>query len=189
MRGLIKSGDVLNRCETEELNRSVDDEEDGTTLEELLADPRSGEAIAAFDQRNSYNILYEAISLLPIGLKQIIKLRFWEGLTYEKSGERLGVTAAKARTMEKNALDKLRRGKLGRMLKNAYFDEIFSHRVDLFTDMSAFRHKGLGAFRSSQTSVVEDNYLRRQAALEAYKRQELSRAEYLEAVIAIQRGE
>ena len=189
MRGLIKSGDVLNRCETEELNRSVDDEEDGTTLEELLADPRSGEAIAAFDQRNSYNILYEAISLLPIGLKQIIKLRFWDGLTYEKSGERLGVTAAKARTMEKNALDKLRRGKLGRMLKNAYFDEICSHRVDLFTDMSAFRHKGLCAFRSSQTSVVEDNYLRRQAALEAYKRQELSLAEYLETVIAIQRGE
>lgn len=171
LRGLISGNDVLNRCEIEELNRPIDDE-DGTTLEELLADPRSSDAIAAFEQRNSYNILYEALSLLPKEQKQIIKLRFWEGLTYEEAGERLGADSAQARSLEKAALDELRRGKMGRKLKNAYYAEICSHCISLYTDAAAFRHKGLASFQSSHTSVVEDAYLRKEAVFAAQRKLE-----------------
>ena len=186
IRSLLKPGDLLNRAETGSLDAALDDEDpDSESLHDIIADPDSGKAIAAFEQRNSYNILYEAISLLPGELKKVIKLHFFEGLTLDQIGERLGKSRERIRQIESNALGMMRRGPLGRKLKNAYFDEIKSNSAGLSYHDIIHRHKGLNAFKSSQSSIIEDNYFKRQQAIERYSKQEITREEFLEIMLAI----
>ena len=91
LRSILRLKDPLNREDTRSLDAPLEDEnEDSDTLHDVTADPTSGALIAAFDQRESYRLLHEAVSLLPGGLKEVIKLLYFENLTLKQVGERQG---------------------------------------------------------------------------------------------------
>ena len=69
----IKPNDILNRDETSSLDAPIDEEDfESENLQDIIADPESGKAIEAFEQQNGYNILHEAVNILPLSLKQVI---------------------------------------------------------------------------------------------------------------------
>lgn len=166
IRAILKPGDLLNRAETRSLDAPLDtEEEDSDSLHDITPDPESGKAIAAFEERESYNLLHEAISLLPGGLKEVIKLHFFEGLTLDQIGERLGKSRERIRQIENNALATLRRGPISRKLKDAYLDDLRTNHSQLYYRDVVAHHKGVSSFLSSHSSEVEDAVLRREALL------------------------
>lgn len=167
IRGILKPGDLLNRTETRSLDAPLDtEEEDSNSLHDITPDPESGKALAAFEQRESYALLHEAVSLLPGGLKEVIKSRYFEELTLDQIGERLGKSRERVRQLERSALDALRRGPMGRKLRDAYLDDLRTNHAPLDFRALAYRHKGISAFLSSRSSEVEDAILRREALFE-----------------------
>lgn len=185
IRKIVKPKDLLNREETRSLDEPLDIEEgESDTLHDVTADPTSGDKIAEFDQRESYALLHKAVSLLPGGLKEIIKLIYFDGLTLKAIGEQQGKSIEAVRQAERRALNMLRRGPISRKLKDAYFDDIRTmHEFPLAADL-AYRHKGLSAFRTSGTSTVEDAFFQREAAYKRLSKGEINREEYLEILLA-----
>ncbi len=188
LRDIIKPCDLLARADTRSLDAPLDtDEAESDTLHDILADPASGNAIAAFEQRESYRLLHEAVSLLPGGLKEVITLHYFDSLTLKQVGERQGRSIEAVRQAERRALNMLRRGPISRKLKAAYFDDIRTlHAFPLYAD-TAYRRKGFGAFSSSRTSVVEDACFQREAAYKRWSKGELTRDEYFEILLALSR--
>ena len=188
LRSILRLKDPLNREDTRSLDAPLEDEnEDSDTLHDVTADPTSGALIAAFDQRESYRLLHEAVSLLPGGLKEVIKLLYFENLTLKQVGERQGRSIEAVRQSERRALNMLRRGPISRKLRDTYFDDIRTlHEFPLDVDL-AYRHKGLSAFRSSRTSVVEDAFFQREAAYKRLHNGEITRDEYFEILLTISR--
>ena len=185
LRSILRLKDPLNREDTRSLDAPLEDEnEDSDTLHDVTADPTSGALIAAFDQRESYRLLHEAVSLLPGGLKEVIKLLYFENLTLKQVGERQGRSIEAVRQSERRALNMLRRGPISKKLRDTYFDDIRTlHEFPLDVDL-AYRHKGLSAFRSSRTSVVEDAFDRKEAALRHHAKVEATERETLEILLA-----
>ena len=186
IRDILRLKDPLNREDTRSLDAPLEDEnEDSDTLHDVTADPTSGALIAAFDQRESYRLLHEAVSLLPGGLKEVIKLLYFENLTLKQVGERQGRSIEAVRQSERRALNMLRRGPISKKLRDTYFDDIRTlHEFPLDVDL-AYRHKGLSAFRSSRTSVVEDAFFQREAAYMRLHNGEITRDEYFEILLTI----
>lgn len=184
IRALWGRGDVLNR-EPLSLDEPLEDETtECDTLHDLIGDPQSGRAIAAFDERQSYALLHEAVSLLPGGLKEVIILRFWKKQTLDQIGEQLGKSRSYIRIMESQALNKLRRGPIGRKLKQAYYDEVKTTHNFIDLDGLAYKHKGLSSFRTTHSSVVEDAFDRKEAALRHPAKVEATERETLEILLA-----
>lgn len=85
---------------TESINRQTG--EDGFSLENILTDTESEEALV---EKIS---LRQAIEQLPERERTVIQLRYFHGLTQERSSKVLGVSQVQISRIEKKALDILR---------------------------------------------------------------------------------
>ena len=85
---------------TESINRQTGD--DGFTLENVLSDTESEELLV---EKIS---LRQAIEKLPDREKSVIKLRYFHGLTQDRTSKVLGVSQVQVSRIEKKALEKLR---------------------------------------------------------------------------------
>jgi RNA polymerase sigma factor (sigma-70 family) len=106
-----------------------DDDEEGTSLAERVADDRAADPSAEAEGRDATERITTLLGALPEQERQVLSWRFGlgsggEGLSYDQIGRRLDVTGEMARRIEARALEMARSGAAGGMLG----DTSASHR-------------------------------------------------------------
>ena len=172
------------------------DEEDAPTRGDITPDPESGAGFERVDmlvwrntelftyrtsdnlrQTSYYTPLHKALDSLAPADRKIIELRFFSlpgaVMSYTDMGERLGISLECVRQRLNNALNKLRRGRMGIWLRKVYGDDYTAHT---FGD-------SLATYRRYFSSGVE---LRALARIHYEERQQ--RARSLEPLTAEQDG-
>lgn len=123
--------------------------EEDTTLLDMLEDPAAAQEFSSLEARIDNKILRDDLEACISNLKPIeaaaIRCRYFEGLTLEETGERLGVSRNMARSREADGLRNLRRGQNGRRLKK--------YRADIIS--TSYRLGGLGKWKNTHTSSTE----------------------------------
>lgn len=164
LRGLLKGkSDALNQINTMSLEQPISEDTDGgdLLLSDIVPDERAAQGYDRIDSLDEFKPLHEAVDSLPEKERRIIQMHYFEGLSLQKCGERVGVSSERARQIEQNALKLLRTGQTGKLLRDLYGGE-YAPRPK-YTPAGYSRHKGLAAFRTSGSSEVEDYVLRRLA--------------------------
>lgn len=132
IRDILRLNDPLNREGTRSLDAPLDFEsEESDTLHDITADPTSGAGFESVDMSDYYTPLHKAIDSLPPADREIIELRFFSlpgaVMSYTDMGERLGISLECVRQRLNNALNKLRRGRMGVWLRKMYGDDYTTH--------------------------------------------------------------
>jgi RNA polymerase primary sigma factor len=94
----------------------IGDADDSTPLLEFIPDPHSQPDEEA-DQRVRQSALEEALEALNPREREIIHLRFQDGLTLQEIGERFGITRERTRQLQEQAIAKLRKRVKADLLK------------------------------------------------------------------------
>lgn len=196
LRKLLNGADVLDRIDTKSFDDPMTDEEDAPTRGDITPDPESGAGFERVDmlvwrntelftyrtsdnlrQTSYYTPLHKALDSLAPADREIIELRFFSlpgaVMSYTDMGERLGISLECVRQRLNNALNKLRRGRMGIWLRKVYGDDYTAHT---FGD-------NLATYRRYFSSGVE---LRALARIHYEERQQ--RARSLEPLTAEQDG-
>lgn len=145
------SAEPIDSCLS--LDEYLEDEEGkGNTRGDLIPDPA---AKLAFDRREDiifneqmHEILEKALATLPPREAQILRGRYYDGLTLRRLGKALGVSSARAGELERLAIRKLRGGLYGADLRK-FHDEILG-RAYHGTGWSTWAQSG-----SVQERIVE----------------------------------
>lgn len=128
--------------------------EDDVTLLDTLECPVAAEEFLSLEARIDNEILRKDLDFCIDNLKPVeaaaIRCRYFEGLTLEETGERLGVSRNMARSREADGLRNLRRGQNGRRLKK--------YRADIIS--SSCMLGGFERWRNTHTSSTEWAVLR-----------------------------
>lgn len=153
IRDLMSGSDVLSRSTTQSLEQPLGESSDGDLLliGDIIADERAAEPFEEIERLDEYQPLYDAVNSLKPDLREIIQEHYFRGLTYKQIGEQNGYSAERVRQIHDKAINALRTGKTGVMLKLVYG---MNYKPSTYA-----KHKGLSAFRSSQTSELEDYVL------------------------------
>lgn len=150
------------RCEplntAASLERPVSpDEPDSGTLAEFIPDGRAADAIADVEESVYHEQLHKAIdgamSELPTDNAQVLRLRYWDDMPLSAVGEVMGKSTERTRQMEIKGIRELRK----------------SRTLHRFLDFDMYHGTGLGAFRSSGSSIQEQ-YVLKQERWEEYER-------------------
>lgn len=142
-----KSGrnEPLNNCFS--LDKTVDDESDGTTFGELAPDPAATAQFQNVEEKLWHKHLQEAmekaLSAIPEQYADVLRMRHYQGLTLSEIGEIRGVAGERVRQMESKGL------RLLRQPKNA------CNHLFPFYQHDFYSHTGLTAFRQSGLTVQE----------------------------------
>lgn len=140
---------------TSSLDAPVNDEAGASTLGDFQEDPAGRADMEAAEERIFQEQLREAVAealaTLPEEQRELLRLRYWEGLTLEEIGQLHGVGAERVRQKENKAIRELRKP------KNAV-------RLVHFYDFDYYSGSGLGAFRSTGASIQE-RYLMKQDSI------------------------
>ena len=150
LRKLLNGADVLDRIDTKSFDDPMTDEEDAPTRGDITPDPESGAGFERVDmlvwrntelftyrtsdnlrQTSYYTPLHKALDSLAPADRKIIELRFFSlpgaVMSYTDMGERLGISLECVRQRLNNALNKLRRGRMGIWLRKVYGDDYTAH--------------------------------------------------------------
>lgn len=134
------------------LDAPLSDEADSATLGDLQEDPAGSEAMAAAEDRIYQSQLRQAVSdaLMDLGANQreLLRLRYWEGLPLDEIGHRHNMSVEAARQIEAKAIRQLRRPATAVKLRQ-------------FCDFDFYGGTGLGSFMASGASIQE-RYLMKQ---------------------------
>ena len=147
------------------LDKSVDDDPDGTPLGEFVSDPKSTATMEAVEEREYqkqlHEALEEALATLPEQSAEVLRLRHYQGLTLADVGERKGTTAERVRQMENKALRQLRKPSIACRLRPFYDFDFYCG-----TGLGAFQHTGMSV--QERYLVIEEE---QQEKAEARRRQ------------------
>ena len=98
------------------------EENDAPPLADFIADPSSQRGYQAMETMELYEALYAAVERLPKEERDVIRARYWRGLTpAEIAGER-GKTRSDIRNIERRALRKLGNPAMNGTLCRLYFN-------------------------------------------------------------------
>jgi RNA polymerase sigma factor (sigma-70 family) len=89
-------------------NASMGDPEDNSTLLDFIPDPHELPDEEA-DRRVRQTILYEALDALNEREREILLMRFQDGLTLQDVGEHFGITRERARQLQEQAIQKVKK--------------------------------------------------------------------------------
>lgn len=103
----------------------VGDSEDSARLLDFLPDPQAGPDEQA-DRRVQQAVLQDAMSALTERERDIIALRFHQGLTLQEVGDRYGITRERTRQLQAQALRKLRKRLKADLLRRLVGEEPFN---------------------------------------------------------------
>lgn len=117
----------------------------GDTLPDESASLAFEQTEDALDNQLLHNALDAALDRLPEGMKQTIRLHDLDGLTLQETADRQGVHRNTAQQWRRTGFNRLRRHPSLR----AWYTPDYH------------RHKGLAAFRTTWSSVVEDEVIRK----------------------------
>lgn len=117
------------------------DEENGMTFSEMIADENALDPLAACVNSDIHERIRKAVNALPPTIRNSIVRAYYYGAEWTKDKDE--------RSRVINGIDQLKRNKdLKRLRRELCF--------------SCYRHKGLAAFNTSWSSVVEDEVIRRE---------------------------
>lgn len=121
------------------------------TIGDCLRDPLEDveqEIIESVDAERDAVRIWEAVDSLPENRAEIIRMRYVEQRTMKATGEALGITGERVRQQESKALQSLRHNKQIKLIgqSRGYGSVVY--------------HGGLGRFRNTGSSIVEDVVLR-----------------------------
>ncbi len=127
------------------LDDPLGETEDSDTRGSLVPDPDAAQAFEDAESRvwreQLHNALDQCLDTLEVGQAEAVRGTYYEGLTAEETGKRLGVSASKATQLKQSGLRHLRRGKNLRRLK-AFRDEIISTQAYHATGFNAWKSGG-----------------------------------------------
>lgn len=146
----------LNRCKS--LNAAVPGSEEGITYEDTIIDELAAEDFQRAED-GIYNeqlrsVLDECLVTLPEVQSAVIRYRYFEGLTVEKAGERVGLTYVQCRNRETEGLRKLRRGKNRERLE-VFAEDIIS-RYAYYGSYSLWRATGTSSTEYTALKLIEE---------------------------------
>lgn len=140
-KGYFMPKDALNTSIS--LNMHVDDEEETELLDLVEGSATNWESIEeAIWREQLRKTMDDALQQLPDDQVAVLHHRFWDGLTYEQIGNRLGCDGNKARSEESKAIRALRQPACRKRLMPFY-------------DFDYYSGTGLGAFKSGGASIQE----------------------------------
>lgn len=145
----------LNRCKS--LNAAVPGFEEGITYEDTIVDElavRTSKGGGWHIQRTAAERLDECLATLPEVQSAVIRYRYFEGLTVEKAGEKVGLTYVQCRNRETEGLRKLRRGKNRERLET-FADGIIS-RYAYYGSYSLWRATGTSSTEYTALKLIEE---------------------------------
>ena len=128
------------------LDKTVDDESDGTPFGEFVPDPKATATMLSIEEKlwreQLHEALEEALAALPEQSAEVLRLRHYRGLTLADVGEIHGTTAERIRQMENKAIRQLRKPSIACHLRPFY-------------DFDFYCGTGLGAFQHTGMSIQE----------------------------------
>lgn len=128
------------------LDKTVDDESDGTPFGEFVPDPKAAATMLNIEEKLWREQLHEALeaalAALPEQSAEVLRLRHYQGLTLADVGEIQGTTAERIRQMENKAIRQLRKPSVACHLRPFY-------------DFDFYCGTGLGAFQHTGMSIQE----------------------------------
>ena len=134
----------LNNCLS--LDTPLTDDADSDDLMDVVADPAGLQWQVALEESVWQTELQEAVgaalSTIPKQYREILRLRYWENMTLEDIGKRLGLSKERARQTLNQAIRRLRRS--GKTLQ-----------LYPFYNFDFYSGNGLGSFRHGGMSVQE----------------------------------
>jgi RNA polymerase sigma factor (sigma-70 family) len=146
----------LNRCKS--LNAAVPGSEEGITYEDTIIDELAAEDFQRAED-DIYNeqlrsVLDECLATLPEVQSTVIQYRYFEGLTAEKAGQKVGLTYVQCRNRETEGLRKLRRGKNRKRLE-AFAEDIIS-RYAYCGSYSLWKATGTSSTEYTALKLIEE---------------------------------
>jgi RNA polymerase sigma factor (sigma-70 family) len=129
---------------------AYDDESDETLLD-VVADPEAVDALDALLDDELVDSVRKAVECLPEPLRTVTQRHDLEGVTWVQCGREMRVQAREARRLSGKALQALRKDRRIRAL------------ADFELETRYHAHKGVRAFNSTFSSVVEDAVISREA--------------------------
>lgn len=160
------------------LDAPLDDSKDSDTKGDLVPDPRGQQRLEAVEdslyQEELHKALEEALAALPERSAEVLRLRYYQGMTLADIGERQGTTAERARRIETQGLRELRRPRYRKALQ-PFFD------FDFYcgTGFGSFQHSGMSV--QERYLVLEEQWKERADQREAKRRKEEIQSELEEA--------
>lgn len=146
----------LNRCKS--LNAAVPGSEEGITYEDTIIDELAAEDFQRAEDciynEQLRSVLDECLATLPEVQSTVIQYRYFEGLTAEKAGERVGLTYVQCRNRETEGLRKLRRGKNRERLE-VFAEDIIS-RYAYCSSYSLWRATGTSSTEYTALKLIEE---------------------------------
>lgn len=146
------------------LDTPLSDDSDSDTMMEVVADPNGQRPTQSVEEAIFHQQLHEALeaslSAIPEQSAEILRLRYYHGLTLAEVGDICGTGVERIRQMESKALRQIRKPSIACHLRPFY-------------DFDFYCGTGLGAFRNSGLSIQE-RYLMIEEG-RAQKRRELEK--------------
>lgn len=138
---------------SESLDKPIAGEDDDLALLDLIVDPAASAAFDAAEDREYTRQLHAALSkalaLLDDQQEQILRARYFGGLTLKDCAQRAGVTPERIRQVENKALRNMRCGVRLRLL-HSFQDEIIETKAYRGTGFESWKQRG-----SREESLLE----------------------------------
>ncbi|MDY4509114.1 MAG: sigma-70 family RNA polymerase sigma factor [Candidatus Faecousia sp.] len=128
------------------LDEPLTDEADSGLFGDLIPDPKAAATMLSIEEKLWREQLHEALeaalAALPEQNADVLRLRYYQGLTLAETGERKGTTAERVRQMENKAIRQLQKPGVACHLRPFY-------------DFDFYCGTGLGAFQRAGMSIQE----------------------------------
>ncbi len=128
------------------LDTPLTDDADSDDLMDVVADPAGLQWRESLEEalwrKELQKAVEVALSAVPESYRDVLHMRYWDGMTLESIGIRRGISTETARRMENKAIRQLRQPKTASQLYPFY-------------DFDFYSGVGLGSFRHSGMSVQE----------------------------------
>lgn len=149
------------------LDKTVDDESDGTPFGEFVPDPKAAATMLSIEEKLWQEQLHEALeaalAVLPEQSAEVLRLRHYQGLTLADVGQIRGTTPERIRQMENKAIRQLRKPSIACHLRPFYDYDFYCG-----TGLGAFQHTGMSI--QERYLVLEED--RKERAEQRRKEQE-----------------
>ena len=149
----------------ESLDEPINEETDDTRLD-LLADETLPEADAALLEEERRQTVRDAVERLKPDQRAVVKLRFFQGKTYQQTADEMNVTRDRVTTIFQNARRNLRR------------DRYLKALAEVNRSTPYLLGVGVTRFNSTFTSAVEELVLLRERLLEKVLKEQEKQQEH-----------
>lgn len=165
------------------LDKTVDDESDGTPFGEFVPDPKAAATMLSIEEKLWREQLHEALeaalAALPEQSAEVLRLRRYQGLTLADVGQIRGTTPERIRQIENKAIRQLRKPSIACHLRPFYDFDFYCG-----TGLGAFQHTGM-SIQERYLVLEEDRKERaeqRRKEQEEKRRREKHQSELAEAI-------